>query len=306
MEVILYNTFVLTVIIPTRNRPELLRNLLKNISRQLKENDKIIIVDSSDSKLRIDDCIFGVPIIYIFTTVKSAAVQRNIGIEHLTNEKYLFFLDDDVCPSANYFKSLVEILERDDVVGVSGVALSSKRRERRKKPFGLSGILHRIFFLDSRIDGKVLASGVNIPVRDRYENLVEVEWLIGCSAWKVDQLGSTRFEYDFHGQSLAEDVIFSVRMNRKGKLVVNPRVELWHLESEIERPEPKEHWKMWVKNRRRLLTVLNGGPRNQIAYWWANLGQLLIFFFVMIKQRRWNLEPVKGLLSGFRDLMWKN
>jgi glycosyltransferase involved in cell wall biosynthesis len=296
---------MISIIIPTRNRPELLSNLLEYISEIVTKKDRIIVVDSSDFNLRIKKFPNRIPITFIYTSVKSAAIQRNIGIEQLSNEELVFFLDDDVFPKNNYFDLLTNNLMIDDVVGVSGVAISSKQKEKRKKPHGISGFVHRLFLLDSKKDGRLLKSGINIPVRTKESKLLETQWLIGCSAWKVNKLLDTRFEEDFKGQSLAEDVIFSVRMREKGKLLVNPNVELLHYESEIERPKPEEFWRMWVINRWRLIKVMKSGPLGAVAYWWANLGQFLILSFVTVRRNRLNWSPMKGLLVGVWDLIRK-
>lgn len=285
------------VIIPTRNRPKLLINLLNEITCTLTSKDTIIIVDSSDSQSRPELPAFNVPILYSVTDIKSAAVQRNIGLDRIGESKYVFFLDDDVIPPRDYFEKIVEDLMKEGVVGVSGRAISATKAIRGM-PVGINGLFHRLFLLDSSHDGKLLPSGVNIPLRSNSNLSVEVDWLIGCSAWNAEKIQETRFESDFTGQSLAEDVIFSVKMKRKGKLIVNPNIELFHFESEIGRPNAEEFWYMWIKNRWRLIKVMRLGNKGSIAFWWANLGQMLISIYLPIKKRTFEFEPLKGLCRG--------
>ena len=147
-------------------------------------------------------------------------------------------------------------------------------------------------------DGVLLKSGVNIPVRNYEGEVGETDWLIGCSVWLKEKIERIRFEPDFLGQSLSEDVIFSVRMKKKGRLVTNPAIVLRHDESDVARPSKKEFWEMWMVNRFRLIQVANFGKLGMLSYWWANVGQLGILYYGMIKKHGNQTGSIAGLISG--------
>jgi hypothetical protein len=149
-------------------------------------------------------------------------------------------------------------------------------KELRQLPCGIIGLFHRLFLLDSLVDGKLLKSGVNIPIRKFKDGVYESDWLIGCSLWNYEKVKGIRFEQDFYGSSLGEDVIFSVKAKRDGKLLVDSNVILEHLESEIQRPDKTEFWKMWVTNRFRLISNQPNPIISKAAFVWANLGQQLV------------------------------
>jgi GT2 family glycosyltransferase len=241
-----------------------------------------------------------ISISYIQTSIASAAQQRNIGLERVSRDtSVLFFLDDDTFPRKNYFDDLELILKNNErVVGASGIALNPNSKFIRKKPVGIKGLVQRIFFLDSKIDGKLLKSAVNIPVRTENPAAVKVDWLITCSAWKFDSIKSTRFEQDFIGASLGEDVIFSIRMKSKGDLMVNSKTILDHLESTSNRPSTSEFWTMWMTNRFRIMKVSKFRGIWFIFFWWSSFGQLLINFFVAVCRKSSGLESVRGILNG--------
>jgi glycosyltransferase involved in cell wall biosynthesis len=288
----------ISVIIPTKDRPLLLESLLGAINHQSLKPIEVIVVDSSKhiNKKIMNDARHKIK--YIRSAVKSAAIQRNIGIENIDkNSELLIFLDDDVLPDSNYFEEISKCFINPDIIGVSGLAINSKALYRRTLPSGLIGFLHRIFLLDSRTDGIILKSGVNIPVRKDHGVFV-VEWLIGCSAWRHSKLGETRFESDFFGQSLGEDVIFSYRMSHKGKLIVNSEIKLQHLESSISRPDSFEFWKMWMLNRYRLINTMGLVRFNRIFYWWSSLGQLIILIYSSIIRRQSSTKAPWGLIRG--------
>lgn len=291
---------MITVVVPTRNRPDLLNQLISNVLPMLKNEDKIIIIDSSDLGLQSQNLQTMSGISYVITNIKSAAVQRNIGIDLISTSDYVFFLDDDVIPPKDYFSDCVKTLKDSRAVGVSGVAINPKTIETFTKK---KSILHRIFLLDSSKSGSLLKSGVNVPVRTLKSGVKEVDWLIGCSAWVYSAICDTRFEYDFIGQSLGEDVIFSTRMKNKGKLVTNSNILLIHEESTIERPSRKEYWKNWVQSRYRIIKVAKFGKIGALCFWWSNLGQFLVLICIKIGRRNYVKGSLLGLFGGFASVL---
>jgi glycosyltransferase involved in cell wall biosynthesis len=287
-----------SIIVPTRNRPELLKRLIEIVIPQLSPQDELIIIDSSDIDFLSQYLSLNPRLKYVTTGIRSAAVQRNIGLDQITDSRYVFFLDDDVAPDSTYFEKCINVLETSNAVGVSGIALNPNSKALRSYPSGLVGLYHRFFLLDSMRDGVLLRSGVNIPVRDYSEKLHHVDWLIGCAGWLTEEVGDTRFESDFLGQSLSEDVIFSVRMGKKGRIVTDPSIVLNHYESDVARPSKLEFWQMWIVNRYRLIQVAKFGLSGHLSYWWANLGQFGILFYSKTRRRGYQQGSIKGLISG--------
>lgn len=291
---------MITVVVPTRNRPKLLGQLVSTIVPMLEKDDKVIIIDSSDPGSRSQNLQMISGISYLVTEVKSAAIQRNIGIDLITESDFVFFLDDDVIPPKDYFPDCVKTLKDSGAVGMSGLALNPQKINGFAKK---KSILHRFFLLDSNKSGSLLKSGVNVPIRNLNSGVKEVEWLIGCSAWVYSAINETRFETDFLGQSLGEDVIFSTRMRTKGKLVTNSNILLIHEESIIERPTRKEFWKNWVKSRYRIIRIAKFGKLGVLSFWWSNLGQFLALVIFKLVQRNYVKGSLLGLLGGFVSVL---
>ena len=296
---------MISVVIPTRNRPTNLAAVLQKISEQSLAIGEVVIVDSSDIVVPIPPNPSWTFVLRHQTTkIESAAVQRNIGIE-LVSEKciYLCLLDDDVLPGPQYLDELIGSLERAGGVGISGIAMNpSLEDKKRQKPSGVFGRLQAFFRLDSDQDGVLLKSGVNIPVRSLSGEIQEVEWLIGCSVWDFGAVAGLRFESDFMGQSLCEDVIFSLRASKLGKLFVNPNVHLTHLESEIGRPTGSEFWSMWVVNRKRLVEIASNGRNLEVEYHLANFGQFLTLIYAGVFLKKTSKLAAFGILLGYVQL----
>jgi glycosyltransferase involved in cell wall biosynthesis len=296
-----------SIIIPTRNRNNLLIELVHTIPTSSQYLNDIIIVDSSDqnnSKNYINNKIK-----YIHTDVKSAALQRNIGIKNLNSTPEItFFLDDDVRIPPLYFESIIKNFIEAEIVGVSGLAVNLSKPMIRNPPSGISGYFKKVFLLDSSSDGVLLPSAINIPVRvptKEKENRVEVDWLIGCSAWRTEILRKIKFDDFFTGQSVGEDVLLSAKIRSLGKLIVDPSVVLNHLESNLARPEEAEFFEMWVFNRYQISRQLKLSPLN-LAFHWANLGKLISLVLAKNSNSRKKRNELAGMLRGYKKIFVGN
>ena len=297
---------MISVVIPTCNRPSDLNTLLQCLIKQDIPISETIVVDSSDNDLIIaSDISESLSIKHIRVGVKSAAIQRNIGLDQVSEScSFLSFLDDDVKPDSNYLSNLVKGLKLNNGIGISGIAINpEKLKEFRVPPTGAFGTLQRIFFLDSRIDGVLLKSGVNIPIRKYSGPVTKVEWLIGCSVWDFNMIKKIRFEADFMGTSLGEDVIFSVRASKLGTLFVDPSTHLWHTESDIGRQKGANFWAMWVVNRKRLVAVSSSSRPNYIYFHFANLGQILSLIYSAFRSKTLSKWAFLGILKGYIHLL---
>ena len=284
-----------TVVIPTRNREKLLLGLIKKLTSYETPFLQVIVIDSSDKLIEIDETVkFPFELIYRHTLICSAAYQRNLGLSLVNADTgYIAFLDDDVIPGDNYFESLIKTLETHSGIGISGIAvdysipkskgLNSQFAFKFKKKLGLTGTNQ----------GGVLPSGVAIPVSKTSSEIVFSSWLIGCSIWKFSAMKHLRFE-NFVGQSLSEDVIFSMRANCLGQLIVDPREILEHSQEVSGRPNSFNFWRMWVTNRRKLIQLFQGSGMSYRGFYLANFGQLIIQIFKMLGG---NLESGKGALG---------
>ena len=294
---------MLTIIIPTRNREKELTNLLEALNQTNSVIHQIIIIDSSDEISNNLVYSSNRKILYHHTLIKSAAIQRNIGIEFVnTNCQFLAFLDDDVLPNIDYFDKLINTLNNKNAVGVSGKAISFKKPNSSK----LFQMYRYLFLLDSKQSGVILSSGVNIPVKTSASSklVVETEWLIGCALWNFQKIKQLRFDNRLFGQSLGEDVLFSLNASRLGPLFVDSNVHLEHLESEKERPNQFEFYRMWVRNRYFIVSQ-STGKKFKPTFHWCNLGKSIILFIFIAKNPVKGITALAGIAFGYIDLIRK-
>ena len=100
------------VVICTRNRPEEVTFLVRYLNRVF-QSLEIVIVDSSDEDSRLK-YVTNFKNVRVIISDKGLPIQRNVAIRLVRNQMpkstILHFIDDDVIPSANYFKSIEESL----------------------------------------------------------------------------------------------------------------------------------------------------------------------------------------------------
>jgi len=295
---------MLAVVIPTRNRKLELNSLLNRLDKINTAINQVIVIDSSDNQIDLNHNYVNIKIEYYHTNIKSAAIQRNIGMSKVNDKsKYLAFLDDDVLPDPDYFKQLISVLNKKGAIGVSGLAVSTTNTSNRKS-HGLAFNLKRIFMLDSKKGGNVLRSGVNIPViKNRNINgAIHAYWLIGCALWDFQKIRNIRFDHRFYGQSLGEDVLFSLQASKLGNLFVDTETILSHSESLINRPNYFTFNRMWVRNRYYIVKKLSN-RKFYPGFHWCNLGKTIILVISVFRYPKRSITSLLGMAVGIYDLV---
>jgi GT2 family glycosyltransferase len=212
-------TYVTSIIIPTRNRPEYLIKLIKFLRNKLIFN-QIIVVDSSDAVYRKKiNNICSLYKLELYRTYPSSAHQRNLGIKKVKkNSKYIFFIDDDVTFYKNSFiemnKSIKKYFYSNNICGFAFNLLVSNQsffnKFKKLKIF-------RYLNLYSNIPGKVLLNGWHMKIESLKEDFF-VEWLFtGATIYKKDSIINKRFDVSFGSYSYLEDLDFSYSLFKKHK-----------------------------------------------------------------------------------------
>ena len=107
---------MISIIIPTYNRPKLLKKAIESIVNQTYKNIEIIVVDdnsSMDNKVIIDS--FDFPIIYFkFDKNQGGNACRNKGVE-LSRGEYIAFLDDDDVFHKNKIEKQISFMKQNNI-----------------------------------------------------------------------------------------------------------------------------------------------------------------------------------------------
>lgn len=130
-------TALVSVIVPTKNRPDVLCQALESVAAQAYREIEVVVVNDGGQVVdetvgafrnRLDIHLVRLP------TSQGASAARNAGID-IARGRYLAFLDDDDLYLSHHLESAVRVLESDaaDVVyatsAVSGVRLTPREAD---------------------------------------------------------------------------------------------------------------------------------------------------------------------------------
>jgi glycosyltransferase involved in cell wall biosynthesis len=293
---------MISIVVATRNRPQLLAELLQAIQKQDLKPLEVIIVDSSDNFIDFDHRIYSFEIRHIKSNDPSISRQRNIGLKLVSSaSKYLSVLDDDTIPDPTYLEKLTSFLENSrDTVGASGITEDTFPEKAGNK---LTKFIKYLFFLDSSRSGTITRGAVNVGVRTSATSPIESAWLLGCSIYKINEIRNLLYDSSLDGYSLGEDVIFSYKASASGKLYILPEVRLLHRQSSQSTHYKSDYWFKWVTYRKTLVSIMPGKILKWIYYGWTNVGQVIMVLFTRRESTGLNrllsiLAITKGTLRG--------
>ena len=292
---------VVAVAIATRNRPDHLAQVMNALSAQTVRPTVVVVCDSSDpERFEATSRVVNGSTLESFlvqSSVRSLTVQRNLALDKLQSRQDIEFiqiLDDDTVPDAMHLETLSATLrENATAVGASGVTIPLWK-PMDKGPIG--NTLTRICGLSSNKAGSVTAAGVGIPVKTWLHEVQAAEWLFGCSMWRAHIFDKERYASDFLGSALGEDVEFSTRAARHGRLLVNPRAMLDHASASEGRPDAYLEAYRFVRNRRRV-------ARN-VQSWRTGPSFILSLALILasrLTKGQAGLHSIKGTVRGVLD-----
>lgn len=266
-----------SIIISTRNRPFLLGRIIESIiqnSNALPHLVQFIVIDSSKSSESEEVvAVIGkkIPIQFIKADLSATLPEkRNTAIAHLTgNTEVVFFLDDDVEIASSFLEKTLMCFENPNVVGVGGRDINKSLSTPKR---------WQIFFkLTSMQQGVILASGQNVEYVNSDE-VMEVEWISGCvMSFRASLLDHIRFDENRHFDG--EDVDFTFRASKFGKLVCSPSAKYQHSSSLSSIPNKNHRIRDLIAHR--CLLVLNTGGK--VRFWPTYISLLVLGLAMSIK-----------------------
>lgn len=284
------------VIICTKDRPYELKRCLEALACQEVSADRILIVDSSAS-IELQNEHAGESKVVHLAAPAGLTIQRNIGLSHLLPDtEVVHFMDDDVVPGPGYLGRMVAAFEDHDAAAGAGGCITNL-------PTHVPWLIERFFCLNSRHQGTLLKSGINIHSFDG-ESYRSVDWLSGCCmSYRVDRIQGLRFDERRVGNSLGEDVDFSARARTRGPLIWVPGAEVAHLQSTVNRDTAARVTRRNVAHRWQLAADEIGGvKKGWVVY--ATIGVIIINLSrALLRRSRSRLLRAQAAALGLLDLM---
>ncbi len=290
-----------SVIICTKDRPADLQRCLDSLAKQTRLPDELIVVDSGSNDVQ--------PVVAAFAGTAPACVtqhlrsapgltkQRNVGIRQATKD-IIYFLDDDVLLDPSYIEEIQRVYETpgaEDVVAV-GPAIALPRKTTRAPR------VYRRCFMMTRIDGRgrLLPSGfaeLSWGNADTQIHAAEVGSGCGCT-FRREVFDQISFDEWFDGYGFMEDIDFTYRASRLGRMVENPRARLLHLESPSARLDWRGLIKMQIVNHHYVFAKhMPQDLYHRLCFWWSELGETLWRLVKAAKTGHFGI--VAGMVDGY-------
>ena len=298
--ILVLEEFLISLIIPTKNRPNDLNLAIKSLLQQSQMPDEIIVVDQSDNNkskilfLNSFNSFSNIKIIYIHDKKIDGLVQaKKVGVRHATKD-IICFIEDDIFLEDDYIEQLKNGFKlHPHMVGCCGIVTNGPNK---------NFIYHFIFnlfhigiFNDKRIS---IFSKSRSNISDYLTQSDKLSG--GISAWKKKVFHSIKFDTKnkFH---MLEDIDFSFRVFKHfdDSLYINTKMRLAHFSSPINRNDLFDRYKnktieyflFYKKNKLSILDFLN--------FSWLLFGMLLDSVFKCFIDK--SFDPFYGYLKGFAD-----
>lgn len=115
-----------SVIVITRNRPEMVEPCMRHLTAQTRSPDQILVVDASTNSdtRQLIAVMEGVEYLYLAKGNHRMPDSRNLGIRHATGD-VVAFLDDDSMAHPDWLEELMTCYDAPEVGGAGGRAIDA-------------------------------------------------------------------------------------------------------------------------------------------------------------------------------------
>jgi GT2 family glycosyltransferase len=306
-----------TIVICTYRRPESLARFLDSLPRHGGVPEAVVIVDASpdeetqrlvsrDSSLESrTGCVL---YLRVCGRWKGLTRQRNFAVRWVQTDLLAFF-DDDVVLLPGCLSEMQRVHRAlgAEVAGVGAITDNERPEPRRRRLWRLRRLVGIVATLEP---GRYSRSGMSTPwgALPAETAPLEGDWLPGCGMmWKTATVAELGFNDAFEGYSLGEDVDFSLRARRRGKLVMAPAARLLHLQPKEGRLDGFKLGYLTIYNRyevhRRGLANRSWRDVVAFAYAWSMDTLMLLRHLAFPQRARSTLKQLRGRLHAARDLL---
>jgi len=290
---------MLTVVIPTRNRPADLTNAIKSLCYQSRLPNELIVVDQSADDLSVRSVksliapLKKIKLIYIHdSNILGLVEAKRVAVKNASGQ-IICFLEDDIVLEADYIRQIeLGFIKQPTMIGCSGVITNPHKVGFLYKFF--FKIFHRGIFNDNRMKVRSVYHGYD-------HNLIESNMLSGgVSAWRREVFDEVEFDVA-NGFHMFEDIDFSTRVAQHyGKrLFINPNARLAHYCSPINRDLLGARERRKIRECFTYYKKRKDWPNATISFYWLLFGMLLETIFQSFSCL--SFKPIQGYMLGLRD-----
>ena len=221
----------LSIIIPTKDRPYKIKRLLNQLYNNRFFFNEILLVDSSNinNKKKLIIIIKKTYLnIKLINSRPSISLQRNKGLENMKkNNIFFMFLDDDIVFKKNSFIEMMKFIKKNRKIYTGyGFNLINKDNYGFLENIKRNKFIENLGIYNTEI-GKIVPSGWQTKINNVKKNQ-EVEWLSTQAVIYTNNKKRISFDNFFKGYSYLEDLDYSYRMSKFGKLIVVKKAMYYH------------------------------------------------------------------------------
>ena len=266
-----YTARDLAFVVPTKDRPQKVGNLLESLSQQTEPCGRVIVIDGGQS---VRDVVMAfadrLPVEYRDCRPPGQIRQRNIGIGMIDARTPLVgCLDDDIVFEPQAVKAMAAFWNtcESETAGVSFNIVNTPPEPR--------SWLRDLFFLSGPGPGRVLPSGMATSNCQAQTNL-RTQWLCdGATVWRHEILNRFPHREVRSRWAIGEDVIFSYPIGKQFPLYVcaDARVRHEHQADYVSRMRHRFHGRtqtMWM-----FYFVESNQDVSRLAFLWMVLGTIV-------------------------------
>lgn len=214
------------IVVPTRNRPKNIANLLASIEKSTIHPAVCIIVDSSDFVYEIPNCNF--PLLFETPGIRGQVKQRNYGISLLKgfeNVEYVFLLDDDIVLEPDAIREAISGIKRYVSNDPRFVGFALNIINLRK-----SNHIFRRLLLHPKKPGVVTMATINSSLAN-LDCDIESDWVLGgAGVWNLDFLIKNPSDYPFSGKAYSEDLYYCSMVRDNARFAALSKAKCTHVD----------------------------------------------------------------------------
>tara|TARA_Y100000590_G_C15732621_1_gene1017551 strand:+ start:969 stop:1925 length:957 start_codon:yes stop_codon:yes gene_type:complete len=211
----------ISIIIPTKDRPEKIKRLLSNLSSFNSNVNQVIVISSGSDISKITDLFINKLNLIHIKSLPGQIKQRNIGIKNLNEKtKLVATFDDDITLLKDSLNNILRFWNSAEK-NTAGVGFNVVNYGNNKKNDYFFNKLIKNFFLRQDTPGKILKSGINTPLHNLSKDC-RVQWLNGgATVWKKEILINYPNNQVETKWAVYEDVLYSYPLGKKYPLFVS-------------------------------------------------------------------------------------
>jgi len=275
--------YSIAIVIPTRDRPENVRENLQALAAQSSLPSEIIIVDDGTRSLEratVREILPESVAIRITESMgePSTSAARNTGAKMAT-ASIVLFLDDDVRLSNSYIERLLETYREHDHPELAGIGGFDNEL---RVPSRMERIFNSIFLIPNR------GWSINSCGMQSWEHVSAVtpaDWLSGNNAsYKRSLLLEHPFPHWEGGREALEDIAMGWHLRKTGyRFLIDPELSLTHKETGMTEGD----FSFGVKRGKNRIRIFRSWGNQWLwpLFFWAYFGETLRHFIAPVIDR---------------------